>query len=356
MAAVTVIVATYNRPQLLRHTVQSIIDQTFRDWILLVVGDQCTPETAEMMASIDDPRVFYENLPVRCGEQSGPNSAGWYTAASDYVAFANHDDIWLPDHLERAVAALGQADAELYMGATIFTAADKRDGHPVFREQSPADRDLRQAYFNIPTLFEPISSWVTRRDLIQKVGLFFPAGQLHRTPVEQWVLRAWRAGVRCHFDDTVTSIYCNAEKDRKAVDAAGSIYDNTDAEGAYWLAQLAVLGLEGLREQIATEPSKQPGTWTFFEPPYRSNKPEVVEVFDALLTDATAELYRTRGWDGYNAACTILDRTRGANLARMLQRRTGAGLPLHKDWKAVSVGLRDTLANDTRWRRMNGDE
>ena len=110
---VAVVIATYHRPQLLRLAVQSVISQTFTDWQLLVVGDACADETAEVVASFGDPRISFVNLSVNIGEQSGPNNVGLARTTAPRVAFLNHDDLWFPDHLAIAVDTMDARHADL---------------------------------------------------------------------------------------------------------------------------------------------------------------------------------------------------------------------------------------------------
>jgi glycosyltransferase involved in cell wall biosynthesis len=110
---VSVILATYNWTSVLRYAIHSVLCQTFADWELLVVGDCCTDDTAEVVASFKDPRIRWHNLPENTGSQSGPNNAGLAMAAGKYVAYIHQDDLWLPDHLAVLVGALGAGDAVL---------------------------------------------------------------------------------------------------------------------------------------------------------------------------------------------------------------------------------------------------
>jgi glycosyltransferase involved in cell wall biosynthesis len=93
---VSVIIATYNRSQTLRHAVQSVCNSSFSDWELIVVGDACTDDTAQCVSSFDDPRIRFVNLPSRCGHQAGPHNHGLALARGRYVAFLNHDDFYFP--------------------------------------------------------------------------------------------------------------------------------------------------------------------------------------------------------------------------------------------------------------------
>ena len=85
---VSIILATYNRSPVLAHAIESVRRSTLTDWELIVVGDGCTDDTAAVVASFDDPRVTFINLPRNVGEQSGPNNEGLRLARGRYIAAA----------------------------------------------------------------------------------------------------------------------------------------------------------------------------------------------------------------------------------------------------------------------------
>jgi glycosyltransferase involved in cell wall biosynthesis len=103
---VTVIMATYNWSTVLPCSIGSVQDQTFTDWELLVVGDGCTDDSAEVVARVGDPRVRFIDLQPGTRHQYGPNNEGLREAAGSIVAYLGHDDLWLPRHLELAVRAI----------------------------------------------------------------------------------------------------------------------------------------------------------------------------------------------------------------------------------------------------------
>jgi glycosyltransferase involved in cell wall biosynthesis len=112
--AVTVIIPTYNWSTVLPYSIGSVLDQTFTDFELLVIGDRCTDDSAEVVGQIDDPRVHWVNLEVRTGHQSGPNNKGIDMARGSVVAYLGHDDLWLPHHLETLVPALADGAGVVY--------------------------------------------------------------------------------------------------------------------------------------------------------------------------------------------------------------------------------------------------
>ena len=63
---VSVCVPTYNRgPLLIERAVTSVLAQTYTNIELIVVGDHCTDNTADLLAQIKDPRLKFYNLPSR---------------------------------------------------------------------------------------------------------------------------------------------------------------------------------------------------------------------------------------------------------------------------------------------------
>lgn len=79
---VSVIVATYNRSSLLlERSLDSLLNQTYRNLQVVVVGDHCTDDTFDLLSSIDDPRLEAVNLPVR-GPYPADGRRRWMVAGS----------------------------------------------------------------------------------------------------------------------------------------------------------------------------------------------------------------------------------------------------------------------------------
>ena len=125
---ITVIMATYNWSTVLPYSIESVLRQSFEDFELLVVGDHCTDDSAEVVASIAerDGRVRWINLPENAGNQFGPNNEGLRQAQAPLVAYLGHDDLWLPHHLALLVEAL-EGGASL---AHTLAAGVVREGRP----------------------------------------------------------------------------------------------------------------------------------------------------------------------------------------------------------------------------------
>jgi glycosyltransferase involved in cell wall biosynthesis len=119
MPRVSVIIPTYNWSSVLRLAVQSALWQTVQDFELLVIGDGCTDDSADVVASFKDSRLSWFNLPRNTGSQSLPNNKGLELARSPYVAYLGHDDIWYPEHLEVLLKGIQDRDVAYTLAALI---------------------------------------------------------------------------------------------------------------------------------------------------------------------------------------------------------------------------------------------
>jgi glycosyltransferase involved in cell wall biosynthesis len=111
-----------------------VLDSSFTVWELVIVGDGCTDDTAEEVASFGDGRIRFVNLPRRSGDQSLPHNHGVALARGRYIAFLNHDDLYLPDHLATCVAELDRSGADLVWAAcaNLLPATDPPAGERRF--------------------------------------------------------------------------------------------------------------------------------------------------------------------------------------------------------------------------------
>ena len=125
---VSVILATYNASHLLRYALGSLLRQTHESWEAIVVGDCCTDDTEEMIASLNDPRIRFQNLPENSGQQARPNNVGCELARGEFLAFLNHDDFYLPEHLERALSRLKESESDLLISPVAEIPVEQSEG------------------------------------------------------------------------------------------------------------------------------------------------------------------------------------------------------------------------------------
>ena len=183
---VSIVIATYNRSNVLGYAVESVLRQSLVDWELIVIGDACTDNTGEVMQAFieRDPRVKYFNRSVNFGEQSGPNNDGAARSTGRYLAFLNHDDIWLEDHLEILVKAISGRGCDM-----VFSLVDYVQGEGTSHIVGATPSGKYE-----PLLFVPASSWLIDRSMVEDIGPWRAASELYSIPSQDWCFRAWKAG------------------------------------------------------------------------------------------------------------------------------------------------------------------
>jgi glycosyltransferase involved in cell wall biosynthesis len=96
---VSIIIPTYNRASTVVESIYSVINQTFKDFELIVVDDGSTDETIKVVSQILDARINLISLKFNKGASAARN-AGIAEAKGDFIAFLDSDDKWLPEKLE----------------------------------------------------------------------------------------------------------------------------------------------------------------------------------------------------------------------------------------------------------------
>ncbi len=94
----SIIIPTYNRAHMLPIAIQSVINQTCRDWELIIVDDGSTDNTNEVVASYNNDRIIY--IYQANQERSVARNNGIKHAKGAYVCFLDSDDYYLPERLD----------------------------------------------------------------------------------------------------------------------------------------------------------------------------------------------------------------------------------------------------------------
>ncbi len=120
---VSIVVPTFNRKPFLGDALQSILDQTYRDWEALIVDDGSTDATSEIVATFmkRDSRIRFVSHPQRRGAQAARNT-GIHAAQGDWIAFLDSDDQWLPDSLSVRLEILKKRNVDVvYSDCLVLT-------------------------------------------------------------------------------------------------------------------------------------------------------------------------------------------------------------------------------------------
>ncbi len=104
MPTISVIIPVYNGEKTIRETIESVLNQTFTDFELIVIDDGSQDKTVEIVSSIRDERLkifSYPNSGVSISRNRGISHV-----SGEYISFIDADDLWTEDKLELQLKAL----------------------------------------------------------------------------------------------------------------------------------------------------------------------------------------------------------------------------------------------------------
>lgn len=104
MKLVSVIVPVYNVEKYIAQTIDSVLNQTYSNFELLIIDDESPDRSIEICQQFDDPRIKIISQKNR--GLAGARNTGIRHAKGDYLAFLDSDDLWLPEKLAQHVRHL----------------------------------------------------------------------------------------------------------------------------------------------------------------------------------------------------------------------------------------------------------
>ena len=179
MPTVSVIIPSYNHEKFVRECIQSVLDQTFRDFEVIITDDCSTDRTAEIIEIFKDPRISFYQHSMNKGVSVTANDCLMH-ASGKYVAWLSTDDAWYPEKLAVQVEYL-EEHPEI---AVVFGKVEWVDefGNPmdeqfpylnVFDVENRNRHEWLRQFFMIGNCLSLPSSLV-RRECFSEVGMFDP--------------------------------------------------------------------------------------------------------------------------------------------------------------------------------------
>ena len=96
----SIIIPTYNRANFIVKTINSVLDQTYTNFELIIVDDGSTDNTKEIVLAIKDDRLKY--LKKQNEERAAARNYGINKAKGEYITFLDSDDLFYENHLDEA--------------------------------------------------------------------------------------------------------------------------------------------------------------------------------------------------------------------------------------------------------------
>lgn len=148
----SIIIPTYNRADFIAKTIQSVLNQTYTNFEIIVVDDGSTDNTQEIVEAINDNRIHYfrkENA-----ERGAARNFGTKKAIGDYINFFDSDDLAYENHLD-----------------TAYQFIEKNNYPPVFAFHYDI-KNINNQILRVGTPFKNINQQLIHGNLLSCNGVF----------------------------------------------------------------------------------------------------------------------------------------------------------------------------------------
>ncbi len=169
---VSVIIPTYNRGAIIEKSIRSVLNQTYKDFELIIVDDGSSDNTREVVEAIGDERIKY-HYQQNAGASAARN-AGIMLAQYDYIAFQDSDDIWHEDKLEKQMNAFENASSRVGIVYSSYT-LHAPNGDTVEYPDDEMKKSMRSGFIFPYLLIRNMIGTPTmliKKEVFEKVGMF----------------------------------------------------------------------------------------------------------------------------------------------------------------------------------------
>lgn len=165
---VSVIIPSYNRAKLLQRSIESVLNQTYKNLECIVVDDCSTDETEEIVKNYTDHRLRYMRHKENRNASSARNT-GISASNGKYIAFQDSDDEWLPQKLEKQIKLLDSLPDKYGM---VYCWQDYYDGDRIVHQHHMLNEGMLFPRILSRIMTGGAQTLLFKKDVLEKSGLF----------------------------------------------------------------------------------------------------------------------------------------------------------------------------------------
>ncbi len=198
---VSILMNCYNGEKYLREALDSVLNQTYKNWEIIFWDNQSTDHSAEIFKSYSDPRFKYFYAPMHT-DLGGGRAKAWEHLTGEFIAVLDTDDLWLPQKLEKQIPLFDDPEVGLAISDTLFF--NEKSEKPLYGGNYPPAgwvfEDLLKGYFvSLETLvfrrsmalqlsraFDPDFSFIADFDLVVRLS------RISKLALQPEILAKWR--------------------------------------------------------------------------------------------------------------------------------------------------------------------
>lgn len=234
---VSVIIPTHKRLELLPRAVRSVINQTYQDLEIIIVDDAEDGDAEPIVRGIDDHRIRYCRNERKKGA-AGSRNTGISKSKCDYIAFLDDDDEWLPEKLEKQMAAMLQSSPAVGWVYTGYFDVDEATGKVVGEQRRHKKADIFKDLM-VENCVGSASTVLLRKGCLSKVGVFdevLPCSEDY----DLWIRIAKEYQIECipeplfRYSIHQKKITTNSEAQARGIEIMRQKHKNTPISPSYF--------------------------------------------------------------------------------------------------------------------------
>lgn len=171
MSKVSVIIPCYNGEKIIGNAIKSVLNQTYKNWELIIVDDGSTDSSCEIVEHyLNNDKIKLVKNAYNKGIAKTMNK-GIEVSKGDFIAFLDQDDIWHPTKLELQLQKFENADNSLGLVGCGMVFIENNKCRGIFRINDKK-LDQTQILTKMYTGTNSSSIMMLKKDCLKKIGLF----------------------------------------------------------------------------------------------------------------------------------------------------------------------------------------
>lgn len=169
MPKVSIVIPTYNRSWIIGRAIKCVLEQSFKDFELIIVNDGSIDDTDHVLRQFTDNRIVL----IKSETNGGPSHArnlGLKSAKGELIAYLDSDNLWYPQFLEVMCEAFNKDTVMVYSGQNLLLVGGTKSSPKVI------GRKTRNEIYNPAKLLSnnyiDVSCVVHKRYVIEEMGYF----------------------------------------------------------------------------------------------------------------------------------------------------------------------------------------
>ena len=160
---------TYNRSWIVGRAIKSVLNQSFKDFELIIINDGSTDDTETVLKNFSDPRIVVMNLEANGGLSHARNT-GLKQAKGELIAYLDSDNVWYKDYLKVSSEAFDDRTKMVYSGQNMFLVGGTKE-EPIVLARKTRNLDYNLAKLTHENYID-VNCAMHRKTILEEISYF----------------------------------------------------------------------------------------------------------------------------------------------------------------------------------------